>query len=231
MATFPSLTPSSRTYTPGQYPHTAFTAWSGAENRVRHSNVMLDARLRLSFSGLSEAQMLSVLSHYQGQRGGYESFALPSDVWSGITATSTLSPYNYRWRYDSPPVVTDLPCGGHIVELTLATVPPEGSTVNGITSSVLFSFAGGSVAVSNGITKTVQLAFAPGKGDAAVNAAGATLTVTCSLASAGVGGGAAGLSSTVTASFQGGDASNGTSLNQGFDLTALFEDDLLTLIP
>lgn len=231
MATFPSLTPSTRTYSPGQYPHSAFTAWSGAENRVRHSNVMLDATLRLSFSGLTEAQMLSVLSHYQGQRGGYESFALPSDVWSGITATSTLSPYGYRWRYDGAPVVTDLPCGGHIVEVTLATVPPEGATVNGITSNVLLSFAPGGVAVSNGITKTIQIGLAPGKGDAVVNVAGATLSATLSVASAGVGGGVAGLTSTVTASFQGGDPSDGNSLNQGFDLTALLDDDLLSLNP
>jgi hypothetical protein len=43
MTAFPTLIPSTRTFTPGEYPHTAYQAYSGQENRVRHSNVMLSS--------------------------------------------------------------------------------------------------------------------------------------------------------------------------------------------
>lgn len=227
MATFPSLQPSSRVYSPGEYPHTRIRAWSGAENRVRHSNVFLESTLKLAFIGLSEAEMLSLLSHYQGQSGTFESFAIPSLVWSGITSTSSYSPTNYRWRYVEPPMVTDLPCGTHDVELSLVTVPPEGVTINGLNRIVTFSIAGGVVRVSNGITATVAVQFAPGLGDAPVNASGATFTITTSIAGGTATGGAtvAGMNAVVNWSISGGVS----SLTSDFGLTAVIEDDLLNL--
>lgn len=162
MTTFPALQPSSRTFTPGEYPNTPFKAWSGAEGRVRHSNVMLSSTLRLTFTGITEAQMLSILTHYQGQRGGFESFDLPNDVWVGLATVSDYSLTGYRWCYNGPPTVTDLPAGRHVVEMSLVTVPPEGATLKGLNAIVAWSFA-------------------PGVGDAPVNANGFDLTVTASL--------------------------------------------------
>jgi hypothetical protein len=78
MTTFPTLIPSTRIFTPGEYPHTAYQAFSGQENRVRHSNVMLSSRLRLTFISLTEANMLSILTHYNDKKGGYLPFAIPS---------------------------------------------------------------------------------------------------------------------------------------------------------
>jgi hypothetical protein len=57
---FPSLTPSSRTFTPGRHPHSEIPTLNGLQTRVRTSNVILEQRLRLTFIGLTEAQMLSI---------------------------------------------------------------------------------------------------------------------------------------------------------------------------
>lgn len=130
MTTFPALVPSSRTFTPGEYPATAFGGYSGAQNRVRHSNVFLAAQLRLTFTGLSQAQMLDIWNHYNGRRGEFRSFALPAEVvsYGGIT---DYVPGTYLWRYDGAGSVEDLPCGGHNVSLTLETVPPSAASVIG----------------------------------------------------------------------------------------------------
>lgn len=197
MATFPALKPSSRSFTPGSYPNTPFKSWSGAESRVRHGNVMLESSLRLTFTGINETQMLSILTHYQGQRGNYESFVLPNDVWSGVGSVSDYSLSGYRWCYTEPPIITDLPCGGHIVELSMVTVPPEGVSVNGFDRSISMVIDRGNVTVSDGLTETIAWLLTPGTffveglsqaivasitgGDVEIIPAGITATVTASL--------------------------------------------------
>lgn len=161
-ATFPALVPSSRTYTPGDYPNTAFKAFSGIQNRVRHSNVMLQSTLKLAFSGLTEAQMLSILTHYKAVFGNYDSFDIPSDLWSGVSVASDYTLTNYRWRYANAPTVNDLPCGNHIVEITLESIPPEGIAAQGINSRVFWKLTNGPILVSNGITSTINVSLAAG---------------------------------------------------------------------
>ena len=144
MATFPTLSPSSRTFTPGDYPHTPFTGMSGVQNRVRNSNVMLASQLRLRFVGITESQMLSILSHYQGQKGTFISFPLPSAVWSGTSTPSDYQLTGYGWRYIEPPMVEDLTFSQrHNVELVLETVPPEGTALAGLAEAVVYSILGG----------------------------------------------------------------------------------------
>jgi len=125
---FPALIPSSRVFTPGEYPATAFSGFSGAQNRVRHSNVFLAAQLRLTFLGLTQSEMLDIWNHYNGRRGEFRSFALPAEVVSYGSITNYV-PTNYLWRYAGPGSVEDLPCGGHNVSLTLETVPPTAASV------------------------------------------------------------------------------------------------------
>lgn len=162
MATFPALTPSSRTFTPGEYPHTPFTTYNGLQNRVRHSNVMLSSSLRLSFIALAEADMLSILSHYQGQAGGFESFLLPSSIWSGVTTISDYELTDYRWRYTEAPTVDDAYCSLYNVELALETVPPEGKFVGGAELAVIITLTAGVAVTANGLTESVTLSFTGG---------------------------------------------------------------------
>lgn len=162
MIAFPTLTPATRAFTPGEYPHTPFSTYSGFQNRVRHSNVMLSSSLRLSFIALEEADMLSILSHYQGQFGSFESFTLPSSIWSGVTTISDYELTDYRWRYAESPSVDDVYCGRYNVELALETVPPEGKFVGGAELSVQYSLAGGAAAAASGLQQSITFTLAGG---------------------------------------------------------------------
>ena len=196
MATFPALTPSSRTFTPGRHPHSEIPTLNGLQTRVRTSNVVLEQRLRLSFIGLTEAQMLSIRTHYVGQQGRFLSFAIPTSLLSGMTTPANFTPTGYSWIYGSAPQVEDIPCAQRYnVSIELVTVPPEGANINGGEFTVSIDLAAGSAV-------------------AAANATGAALTVTASI----VGGvvadnSSAGLSITVATSFVAGVADGGGAVN------------------
>lgn len=133
MTTFPALVPSSRTFTPGEYPNTAFRSWNGRENRARHSNVMRSSQLSLSFLALPESDLLAILAHYEDRFGEFLPFAIPSQLLSGVSAAADYTLANYQWRYVEPPTVEDIPCTSrHNVEVTLESVSPEPVTVLGL---------------------------------------------------------------------------------------------------
>ena len=177
MATFPTLTPSSRTFTPGRHPHSEIPTLDGLQTRVRTSNVILEQRLRLSFIGLTEAQMLSIRTHYVGQQGRFLSFAIPTSLLSGMTTPANFTPTGYSWIYGSAPQVEDIPCAQRYnVSLELVTVPPEGANINGAEFTVGTQF----VTVTP-MVATVALSFAAGR--PSVEPAGLGITVTASLES------------------------------------------------
>jgi len=149
--TFPALTPSKRSFTPGEYPHTAFRSLNGFEGRVRHSSVMIGSSLRLSYVGLPEQDMLDILLHYQDTQGIYFSFALPADTLSGLTAADyTLT--GFSWRYAAPPTVLDLPCDRYTVEVELESVESTPALISvGLRRTVSLGLVSGVAAASNGI--------------------------------------------------------------------------------
>jgi hypothetical protein len=109
MATFPSLTPSSRTFTPGIRPNTAIATLNGGEERTGNSNCIVGQSLKLAFKGITEANALLIVAHYNGQQGGYQSFAIPDAVLSGLTSPAAITPSGYAWVYAARPEVTDEP--------------------------------------------------------------------------------------------------------------------------
>jgi len=144
MATFPTLTPSSRTFTPGRHPHSEIPTMNGLQTRVRTSNVILEQQLRLTFIGLTEAQMLSIRTHYVGQQGRFLSFAIPSSLLSGMTTPANFTPTGYSWIYAGPPQVEDIPgTQRYTVSVDLVTVPPEGANVNGAEYTITISLDAG----------------------------------------------------------------------------------------
>ena len=175
MATFPALKPSTRTFTPGRHPHSEIPTMSGLQTRVRTSNVLLDQRLRLSFTALTEAEMLSIRSHYIGQQGRFLSFTIPSDLLSGTTTPASFTPTGYSWVYASRPAITDVGIQHYDVSLELATVPPEGANVNGAEFTI-----GVSITTVTPMVQSITIAFSPGV--SGVESAGLDLTVTASLA-------------------------------------------------
>lgn len=177
MASFPALIPSSRVFTPGEYPATAFSSYSGVQNRVRHSNVFIDAQLRLTFLGLTQSEMLDIWNHYNSRRGQFRTFTLPPEV-VGTSDITSYVPGNYFWRYAGPGTVEDLPCGEHNVSLVLETDAPYAATVIGAQLAVSLRLAAGDAnggSYVEGIEDGLSLSLAAGDAFTAVN--GATLSV------------------------------------------------------
>ena len=230
MATFPTLTPSSRTFTPGRHPHSEIPTLNGLQSRVRTSNVILDQQLRLTFLGLTEAEMLSIRSHYVGQRGRFLSFTIPDSLLSGMTTPGYFTPAGYSWIYAKSPQVVDIPCAQrHDVSIELVTVPPEGANVSGfnltVTTSLLAGLVSGDLGASApGAALTVAVSLAPGAvgGELGASVPGFDLTITASFAAgaADTVTSAPGAALTVTASLAAGAPTGSPSGSaSGFDLT------------
>jgi hypothetical protein len=160
MPTFPAIAPSSRTFTPGEYPHAAFTALSGEQSRVRHSDAVVGGSLDLTFIRLTEEERQSIELHYLGQQGEFLPFNLPPETLSGF------NPYDFligagQWRYAEPPEIEDF-CGPHHdvrVRLVAATGGAPGADLGPITLSMT---SGAAVPAANGLARTVTVTFTAG---------------------------------------------------------------------
>lgn len=119
MATFPALTPSTRTYTPGTVASTQFAVLDGYEASVRHSNAAVGHILRMTFSRLSSSDTFSLVSHYS-LHGIFQPFDLSATT---LSATNLTFPANYLWRYLSAPVI-DQSCDITNATVELQLLPP-----------------------------------------------------------------------------------------------------------
>ena len=119
MATFPSLQPASRTYTPGTIASSEAAVLDGYEASVRHSNASVAHILRMSFVALTAAEKFNIISHY-ALHGIFEPFDLPNSL---LTATNVTFPTGYLWRYLSPPQI-DEACDVISATVELQLLPP-----------------------------------------------------------------------------------------------------------
>lgn len=143
MATFPALKPASRTFTPGFYSHTSLRTLALRPARIRQSNVVINQLLRLTFQAITEAEMLSIYAHYNGQKGQFLSFDLSTEMLVGIGQSAYISPSSYSWIYRSSPVIRDIVNNRYTVEVDLQCVPPEGANITGLNAEIGVAFTGG----------------------------------------------------------------------------------------
>ena len=118
--TFPALTPSARSYTPGGIPESTQTTLSGVRTGFRRGNRTINQSLSLSFNNLTETQLNLIKAHFIDRQGTFDIFFLPTDVWSGYTTAPVAGLGNTAWRYAQSPTITDGIVGrwGVDVELT-----------------------------------------------------------------------------------------------------------------
>ena len=115
---FPTLSkaPSSRSFDPGSYPEEVFEAQNGAKTILRYGNKRTDARLDISFKGLSDSETVSILQNYT-QVNSTDTEYLTFSNSNGLAGidNSTLLGYmdgnssnmdGMKWRYKEPPKVT-----------------------------------------------------------------------------------------------------------------------------
>ena len=121
---FPSIKPSSRTFTPGRYPQTEFIAQNGAKTVIRYGDKQVDAKLTLNFINISDSQAFAILENYRqvnsiydyvtfnqnsGLAGiGGDGHTMPDGSLGNLAAYVDAVPLGLRYRYDGPPTVTSV---------------------------------------------------------------------------------------------------------------------------
>ena len=109
---FPQIKPTSRSYTPGNYPSTNFESLDGTKTHIRYGNKRVNATLTLGFSNISDADAALILDNYEDVNSVWDYVTFDRGyATSGVTDTSLLaylkeSGSSLKWRYSGPPTVT-----------------------------------------------------------------------------------------------------------------------------
>lgn len=114
---FPSIKPSSRSYSPGGYPQTEFRAQNGALTVVRFGSRRVDAELSLEFRNIPDSQAVLILKNYEAVNSAWDWVTFTAaDGAAG--ADAELAAYireaggsGLRWRYAEPPAVSSVQPG------------------------------------------------------------------------------------------------------------------------
>ena len=115
---FPEISPSSRTFSPGEYPQAVFEAQNGAKSIIRYGNKPVNARLSLGFTNISDAQARNILFNYESVNSDWDyvvfgdSRGLQGMAIALRTTVKDISrDFGGKWRYSGPPTVTSVQPG------------------------------------------------------------------------------------------------------------------------
>ena len=119
--TFPSLTPTSREFAPGDWPIKRFSSQSGSEIRILYGNQRTNAKLGLGYDNISDTEAQQFLTDYDAQLGTLRTFDLPTEVAAG-TSVAMGAPAGTKWCYESEPRVRSVRPGISSVTVSLVAV-------------------------------------------------------------------------------------------------------------
>jgi hypothetical protein len=142
--------------------------------------------------------MIEILDHYNAVKGGLIPFALPTIVWSGNENANEFTLPGDAWRYQQPPDVEEIFCGGYVVQVALESVPGEGVGLLGADFTVTVALIPGAAAAASGAVLTVQTLLEIGVG----RAPGAAETIDATLTPGAASGGIAGIGPPIFAEVQ-----------------------------
>jgi len=124
MVDFPAAlpAPSSRTYSPGDYPQVEFEAQNGAKTVIRYGKNRTGSLLTLTYNNISDDLAGHIISNYVAVMSIYDYVDFEnSKAMDGIEDTQAGSGFSLRkymkespefsaqkWRYDGPPEVTSV---------------------------------------------------------------------------------------------------------------------------
>ena len=109
---FPSIKPTSRSYTPGNYPSTSFESLDGTKIHIRYGNKRVNATLSLGFSNITDAQTYEILENYRQVNSVWDYVTFSSANGTAGVGSTNLSNYfkesgsGLIWRFSKPPSVT-----------------------------------------------------------------------------------------------------------------------------
>ena len=130
---FPTIAPTSRQYSAGDWPVRTFQSQSGSEVRLLYGNRRVGHTLTLQYSNITDAEAESFFTDYYAQKGTFSVFAIPNLV-SGIGAGWQGSSDFFKagvgatWRYAEAPVMTAVYPGVSSVTITLVAAGAGGAS-------------------------------------------------------------------------------------------------------
>lgn len=118
---YPTLRPSTRQFSPGEYPVKTLRSQSGVETRILYGSQRTGMTLELGYENISDSNAELFNAHYDEVKGIFNTFTLPSIVKSGWAASaSTLDVVGANaWRYEGPPSITSVRPGYSSVQVRL----------------------------------------------------------------------------------------------------------------
>lgn len=108
MADFPSLKPTGRRISIGEYPVKIYRALSGKTIRRSFGNRPSGFSLELTYENVPESTVQAVINHYNTQAGQTTGFALPVEVFAGLNTTTIdllRAPTQTLWFYSEAPTI------------------------------------------------------------------------------------------------------------------------------
>jgi len=127
---FPALIPSSRRFTPSQFPVTRHKFMTGQKQSMLFASNAYKAELRLVYANRTPTEIALFMAHYDKQDGTHSSFKFPGkwaeQVWGGwdsVNKDEKILAINGRWRYAAPPRITQQRGKVATAEVVLLQVP------------------------------------------------------------------------------------------------------------
>jgi len=110
---FPAVKPSARSFKPGTYPSTDFESLDGTKTHIRFGNRSVNATLSLSFSNISDGDVVNILQNYNNVNSDWDHVTF--DELHGLQGIENSflrihvqegSSSGLKWRYTGAPTVT-----------------------------------------------------------------------------------------------------------------------------
>ena len=109
---FPSLAPTSRSVTQGQYPVKRFTTISGAGTSRIYGSQPFNASLSLQFDNVPDVVALQIADTFDAAQGSKDVLQLPTTLWYGMdNRLRDRLQRDYSWRFAEQPQITSGPPG------------------------------------------------------------------------------------------------------------------------
>lgn len=124
MADFPSIVPTTRSFSPGGYPQRTYRSLNGVAVKRTFGNTPYGASLELTFENISDSAAGQIINHYRNQTATNSRFNLSSSSTAGmadftliVAGLNVLD--NLRWEYAEPPQVESVHPGRSSVRVSL----------------------------------------------------------------------------------------------------------------
>ena len=116
---YPSLCPTRRSWTPGQFPTKRFTAINGAGKTRLYGSKAFDSKLSLEYL-LDDSELAELLACYTAARGPYDQLTLPPETFIGFSPQVLAEIPDYlTWRWSDTPTVESVSPGRTRVRVNL----------------------------------------------------------------------------------------------------------------